>query len=494
MCHKITQKTPINEYVDQEPIVLLYKVETKKQPGHYQLLLKKTSIVNRSDLRTLNSDSVFSAAFERKTVSLVDIVVDRQFEIPHYTDTECVNFSSQCEDLVGSSNVSEANVSAANVSAANVSAANVCEANVSAANVSAANVSADYVSAANVSAANVNAANVSAANVSAANVSATNVSAANVSSTNVSATNVCEANVGAANVSATNVSAANVSATNVSAANASAANVSADNVSATNVSAANQSRNSKSVQTVIAGVITTNQSAGASGSTNTSIGHNTGTVFRQSVSGANWQPIIAFPKRQIGKQSRNFKAEWYGKYPWIEYEIPNDSVFCHFCQSVAYDKQRHALPHKHEDTFITHGYRNWKNAIDAFIKHEESSCHIACVAVLTNIKHGINVHSKINDEAVKQRVQNTDCLRIIISTVKHLARQGLSLRGKNDAEGNLKQLLLIRSSDIPALAAWLKNKTNWTQWSVQNELLELMAHEVLRSVLSECQVFFLSNC
>ena len=52
------------------------------------------------------------------------------------------------------------------------------------------------------------------------------------------------------------------------------------------------------------------------------------------------------------------------------------------------------------------------------------------------------------------------------------------------------KLLVLRSHDLPFMSSWLNIKTNWTQWAVQNEVLEMMAHSVLRQIMTETISFY----
>ena len=52
------------------------------------------------------------------------------------------------------------------------------------------------------------------------------------------------------------------------------------------------------------------------------------------------------------------------------------------------------------------------------------------------------------------------------------------------------QLLVLCSHDLPFMSSWLNNKTNSTQWAVQNEVLEMLAHSVLRQVMAESTSFY----
>ena len=48
----------------------------------------------------------------------------------------------------------------------------------------------------------------------------------------------------------------------------------------------------------------------------------------------------------------------------------------------------------------------------------------------------------------KEKVNNRHCLLKVMSSLKYLARQGISVRGRDDKEtGNFFQLLTLRSED-----------------------------------------------
>ena len=67
-----------------------------------------------------------------------------------------------------------------------------------------------------------------------------------------------------------------------------------------------------------------------------------------------------------------------------------------------------------------------------------------------------------------------------------ILRQGLALRGHEDSEGNLLQLLLLRCEDSLGLKQWVAAKIDIFLQRV-NELIALMAHHVLREILPDVQ-------
>ena len=83
-------------------------------------------------------------------------------------------------------------------------------------------------------------------------------------------------------------------------------------------------------------------------------------------------------------------------------------------------------------------------------------------------------------------------LRMILSSVLFIVRQGLALRGDgSDVSSNLTQLLNVRAEDIQ----WISKKAcKHIHPENQNEMLELMAHQVLRRILDDAHTTpFLSD-
>ena len=71
-----------------------------------------------------------------------------------------------------------------------------------------------------------------------------------------------------------------------------------------------------------------------------------------------------------------------------------------------------------------------------------------------------------------------------LSSLKYLARQGMALRGHDQMDSNLIQLLKTRAEDVPELTNWIENK-QYLSPVINNELLEMMGKAVLRSILED---------
>ena len=134
---------------------------------------------------------------------------------------------------------------------------------------------------------------------------------------------------------------------------------------------------------------------------------------------------------------------------------------------------------------VSKGFSNWKDATKAFRKHAQSNTHAE--AVVTLPKTTADVGESLSAIHKQEKEQARYMLYKIISSIRYLARQGLALRGGgNDANSNLIQLLRLRAEDIPQLLKWLdKQSKKHTAHENQNEILEIMAHRVLREILDD---------
>ena len=78
----------------------------------------------------------------------------------------------------------------------------------------------------------------------------------------------------------------------------------------------------------------------------------------------------------------------------------------------------------------------------------------------------------------------------ILSNVRFLARQALPLRGDGKGtDSNFNQLYLLRENDHPILRKWrtAKKTDKYVHNTIQNEMMKIMALQVLREVAQNIQ-------
>lgn len=192
---------------------------------------------------------------------------------------------------------------------------------------------------------------------------------------------------------------------------------------------------------------------------------------------------FVFKKTLFGKHNRSFQHAWLLEFEWLDFNEHDDSVTCFVCK-------KH-LPklnlERKEEAFITTGFRYWKNALNKFKQHAQSKCHIAAVTFEVTIPQCGDILEMTSEKIKSNMEDNRKCLLKIIETIQFLGRQGLALRGDtSDENSNFMQLLKLRCKDFPKLSGWLKKKKEkYTSHDIQNELLMLMAHQILRDLANE---------
>ena len=72
------------------------------------------------------------------------------------------------------------------------------------------------------------------------------------------------------------------------------------------------------------------------------------------------------------------------------------------------------------------------------------------------LKRG-SVHSLLSKQAMDEQKTRREMLLKQLASLKYLLRQDLAIRGHNDVDGNLLQLLVLRSNDCPELKSWIQN-------------------------------------
>lgn len=194
-----------------------------------------------------------------------------------------------------------------------------------------------------------------------------------------------------------------------------------------------------------------------------------------------------FPKKPYGKQNRSFQKVWFEEYPWLHYSEEKDVAYCYIC--INQNIRGNLTSAKNlEKAFISTGYSNWKKALLRFKEHQSSECHNVAVHYEMVIPKTQPDIAEITNAAIKKtRLENRQCFAKVIESLQYLARQGIAIRGtEDDKESNFVQLLKLRSKDDISLTKWIESKgDNYCSHDIQNEILGIMANQVIRSLVSD---------
>ena len=97
------------------------------------------------------------------------------------------------------------------------------------------------------------------------------------------------------------------------------------------------------------------------------------------------QPVnTKYPKTKVDYQ-RTFRPAWCSQFVWLHYLPNSDSIICHTCATTNLKGLLH-LDTRSESSFLSDGFRNWKNYLqtNGFHKHESSLCHKHAITMLLN--------------------------------------------------------------------------------------------------------------
>ena len=78
-----------------------------------------------------------------------------------------------------------------------------------------------------------------------------------------------------------------------------------------------------------------------------------------------------------------------------------------------------------EESFLVKGFTNWKDATRLFARHENCDFHKSSAAALAS---RVDVGDMLSRQAATEKQQNRQYLLKVLSSIRFLARQGLSLR------------------------------------------------------------------
>jgi hypothetical protein len=194
-----------------------------------------------------------------------------------------------------------------------------------------------------------------------------------------------------------------------------------------------------------------------------------------------YQPLDIPPWTQSGR-NHNFQNEWFTTYPWLHFDSMTKSIFCFICVQ-ALGKKLVKCEKNHETNLVIDGYKNWKKIIIKLKSHDKSAFHKESFIKLEALKKNTPIISLLSEQTLSVQIQNQIALKTIITSALYLARQGIAFRAHDINEGNFIQLLRLRENDIPELKLFLKHKKSYNSSDIQNEILRIISHDILRKII-----------
>ena len=197
-----------------------------------------------------------------------------------------------------------------------------------------------------------------------------------------------------------------------------------------------------------------------------------------------YQPHPQFIVTQtLANRTLSFQEKWFKDFPWLNYSPSVSGVLCFYCSKGV--SHQSWFGHRADAAFTSSGFKNCKKAIEKFTAHQNSEAHLRYVSVSATQPNPVS--AQLSSTWGKQQEVARHCLGKIVSSLRHVARQGQALRGHADDSGNLHQLLRLRAEeDDPVLLKWLTERsTMYTSPKLHNEILNIMANKIIWGIAAE---------
>ena len=120
----------------------------------------------------------------------------------------------------------------------------------------------------------------------------------------------------------------------------------------------------------------------------------------------------------------NFGKEWFVQHPWLHYLENEKSVLCFTC-ATAFAKNLLNLANTKEHAFILIGFKGWTKAKERFKLHESSHTHRFATEQIEHATKSLGINVQVNRQQQQEQAANRECLRILMTSIRYLAAQGL---------------------------------------------------------------------
>ena len=183
------------------------------------------------------------------------------------------------------------------------------------------------------------------------------------------------------------------------------------------------------------------------------------------------------------KKKRHVKPKWFESFDWLTLCESQNKLFCYICRK---EERRGTLTFSKnaEKAFTQYGFNNWKKGPEKFRTHENSLTHREA-----SMKHNASqkqqpVSQQLSSQLKAEQESRKMCLVKQLQSLAYLLRHGLAVRGHKSDEGNLQQLLKLRSLDVPALKQWISERKYFSA-DIIREQTSILGKCILREIATD---------
>ena len=217
----------------------------------------------------------------------------------------------------------------------------------------------------------------------------------------------------------------------------------------------------------------------------------------ESVNNELCRPILdSYPFRQFGKNKRRFQSQFYSNFPWLEYSILNDAVYCFACRFFG----------RETGPFAVKGFCDWQHATGdgyGLTAHNTASTHR--LAVLAWEEHKVRLENSctvtqlMNKAHAQMKKANIMYIKTLAEIILFCGRQEIALRGDDETEhslnrGNFLELVDViakHDSQFAEKLAQVGGNATYLSPQIQNEIVVAIGDVILDKI---CSLVSKSGC
>ena len=195
-----------------------------------------------------------------------------------------------------------------------------------------------------------------------------------------------------------------------------------------------------------------------------------------------------------GSVKRSFQERWYHVFPWLEYSVECDCVYCFPCRFFGVNA----------DKYLTyHGYSDWKHSLgkvgtltthDTSIRHKDAT--LTWKQYQSTVAHDTSIANQLERGRLKTIQDNRQYVKYILEVILFCGQQGVALRCHrevNDSDnstniGNFLSFVQLHARHIDLLRERIESgpkNASLLGHHYQNSMLTVLAECALEYIISE---------
>ena len=133
-----------------------------------------------------------------------------------------------------------------------------------------------------------------------------------------------------------------------------------------------------------------------------------------------------------GTVKRSFQSSWYQIFPWIEYSVKRDCVFCFPCHFFGVNADRCLTYSDFCDWKHARGKGGTLTNHDSCAKHKDAT--LSWKQYQSTVVNDTSIAVQIEKGRIKTVTENRRYVKSLMECLLYCSQQGIALRGHREAD------------------------------------------------------------